>query len=89
MDIHFLCVNKDSWRYPSKHEFKQSLSHMDVKILAHELFINMEPIPYFEVFFNKKDADYDEWCSYNERIIVSRLWKYSVYKIEHMKTSLI
>jgi hypothetical protein len=88
MDIHFLCLNKDSWRYPTKHEFRQALGDIDVKVVAHEFFLNLEPVPYFEVFFNQKDVDYLDWCQ-NERIIVSRLWKYSVHKIEHFKTALL
>jgi hypothetical protein len=88
MDIRFLCVNKDSWRYPTKHEFKQALGDIDARVLKHEFFLNMEPVPYFIVTFNHNDADYADWCQ-NERVIVSRLWKYSVHKIEHFKTALL
>lgn len=82
MEVKFICKNKASWRYPTKAEFKEALSHLDVTILFNELFLNMEPVPYFVVFFNKKDDDYFEWCQTNERVIHSRLWTYTAYKIE-------
>jgi len=88
MDIHFICLNKDSWRYPTKREFQHALGDIDVTVVKRELFLNLAPVPYFEVFFNHMDDDYLDWC-HHERIIVSRLWKYSVHKIEHFKTALL
>ena len=82
MQTEFICFNKDSWRYPSKEEFRAALGDIDVKVLFNELFLDLEPIPYFVVIFNKNDTDYQQWCLTDERIIQSRLWTYKAHKIE-------
>jgi hypothetical protein len=82
MDTEFICFNLDSWRYPTLAEFKDALKDLDVKVITNELFLDLQPIPYFVVSFRKKDVDYDEWCLTKQRIIQGRLWKYIAHKID-------
>jgi len=76
----FLFINHGSVSYPSLNDFKNALSHLNVRVFTNDLILDSNPIPYFAVEFMDTCETYSSWVEMYERndpILVSTdIWTY-------------